>query len=109
MAAFPLKFKEKIERRADEVPRPKVLMLCYAVCAVEEDSCGWEGWTLDGVFSDYTRESKTILPQTEIDCPVCSKPLFRTDIYYRFDLAAKQTFHDLVEGVDYETDPIEYQ
>ena len=34
--------------------------MSYAVCAVEEDSCAWQGWILDGVFKDKTAINRLV-------------------------------------------------
>jgi hypothetical protein len=41
ISPFPDKFRALIELREDQVPIPDYVWLSYAVCAVEEDSCGW--------------------------------------------------------------------
>lgn len=109
VSKFPKKFRDLIEAEPGDVARPVVAFLVYSVCAVDKDSCGWAGWALDGVFREYSREQQETLPQIETTCPCCGKNLFRTIVSYRFDLSPAQQTFGLVEGVDYETDPIEYE
>ena len=42
-----------------------------------------------------------------MNCPKCGKPLFRTEVNYRFELSPDQA-PKLVAGVDYEVAPITY-
>lgn len=100
--AFPLKYKHLLEMPHDQVEKPTHAWLSYAVCAVEEDSCRWQGWILDGVFKDDVH-----LPSDELSCPKCHRPLYRVGIEYKMDLSADQT-KPLVEGRDYVTSEIEY-
>ena len=86
-----------IELARDQIEQPTHAWVSYAVCAVEEDSCAWQGWILDGVFKD-----EAILPSDDLNCPRCGRPLYRVGIEYRLDLSADQT-PSLVEGVDYQT------
>ena len=100
--AFPLKYKHLLEMSHDQVEKPTHAWLSYAVCAVEEDSCCWQGWILEGVFKD-----DLVLPSDDFSCPKCQRPLFRTDVAYKMDLSVDQA-PPLVEGRDYVTSEMEY-
>jgi len=112
--AFPIKFKRQLEKGINDVTSPDYVFLVYAVCGVEEDSCGWEGWILESVYKKSTTAHMTLTgdeilnASDEQNCPRCGKTTFRTDALLKFDRAKDQK-PPLVEGVDYETVPIEYK
>jgi hypothetical protein len=79
------------ETKSSEVKLPDRVWLAFAIC----DSCGWNGWIVDGLFAkakkseQKTDQRKGILrymhntavlrdADTEQTCPVCSEQLFRT-------------------------------
>ena len=99
---LPQKYRGLIDLSRDQIEQPTHAWVSYAVCAVEEDSCAWQGWILDGVFKD-----ETILPGDDLNCPKCGRPLYRVGVEYRLDLSVDQT-PPLVEGVDYQTSEVVY-
>jgi hypothetical protein len=106
--AFPHKFKKLLESKDNDVDRPDYLWLVYAVCGCEEDSCGWQGWIIDGVFK-ATCSNDTLLPSAATeDCPNCGKPLFRTEVELKFSPSEDQS-GGLIRNVDYEVGEIEYR
>lgn len=102
--AFPKKFKGLLETSPSDVDPPVDTWITYAVCGVDDDSCGWGGWILEGI-----RGTTGQLPaNTQQICPECGKELLRTEVSVRFEPSEDQT-PDLIAGVDYETVPIEYK
>ena len=105
--AFPKKFKPLLDLSYDQVEKPTYVWLVNAVCAVQPDSCEWEGWVLDGVLI-VKRGNENPLPSDQfLNCPRCRKALFRTEVYYKFDMCSDQT-GGLVEGQDYTSPPMLY-
>ena len=108
MAPLPLKFKDLIELSYDQVEKPNSVWLNYAVCASFSDSCAWQGWVIDAAETTSEKGVDTVLPSdTDLNCPKCGKPLFRTEINYRFELSPDQS-PKLMAGVDYEVAPLTY-
>ncbi len=106
--ALPLKFKDLIELSYEQVERPDSVWLNYAVCASCSDSCGWQGWIIDAVQRKNEEGADRMLPSdTDLNCPKCGKPLFRTEVNYRFELSPDQS-PKLAAGVDYEVVPLTY-
>ena len=100
---FPQKYKGLIELSHDQVEQPTHAWVSYSVCAVEEDSCGWQGWILDGVFKD-----DVLLPSDDdLSCPKCGRSLYRVGVEYKLDISVDQT-PPLIAGRDYLTSKIEY-
>ena len=111
---FPRKFRERLESTLQDVQRPDYLWLVYAVCGVEKDSCGWEGWVTDGVFQATTERHPSStgdkpLPQMDDKCPRCSKQLFRTSAALRFDVSNDQRSPYGEPSKDYQVAPIKYE
>ena len=67
-----------------EVISPSYIILTYSVCALDEKSCAWRGWLLEGAFevTGKTHNSGTgdrvVAAVTNQICPNCGKQLFRT-------------------------------
>ncbi len=106
---LPPKFKYLLELTYEQVERPSYVWLNYAVCGCEADSCGWQGWIVESAFVRREGEDDLLLPADDhLDGPNCRKPLFRTEVTYRFEPSEDQT-HPLIPGVDYEETPMEYE
>lgn len=103
---FPEKFRDLIELREEQVDVPDYVWLSYAVCAVEEDSCAWQGWIIEAACKQ--REG---LPEEYVKadddqvCPDCGKVLFRTEVekQYRLNVNAgpKITFASEMVPITY--------
>lgn len=102
--AFPRKFKHLIEIELQDVTAPDKVLLTYAVCAVEKDSCGWGGWYIESAYS----KGKLVSAMDEQICQQCGKTLFRTGASVKFEPSKDQTPR-WQEGVNYELEPIEYE
>ncbi len=102
--SIPEKFRRLVE--AEPASRPASLWLAHAVCVLEDESCGWAGWILDGVFAEG--QPMALPVGNGQRCPRCGRTLFRTGDNVRFEKSADQT-PLLREGADYEALPIEYR
>jgi len=105
--AFPLKFKNRLELTRADVDLPLEAWIVYAVCGCEHDSCGWEGWMIECVFSGKDPE-KTLKCMNEQICPVCRKRVFRTDTQIRMVYSDDQS-GSFVVGKDFESMPMKYE
>lgn len=107
MMAFPRKFKHLLEIDKGEITTPSHVYATYCVCAINDDSCGWGGWTLEAVFSDpKSKAGENLLhAQTDQVCPDCGGQTFRTAVSYRFDFSSNQSSPISHE---YDTVPIKY-
>ena len=112
---FPKKFKKLLETSFNDIELPDYAWLTYAVCGCHKDSCGWGGWVIDSVFakdglknSEGTKD-KSLPIMDDLDCPICKKPLFRTEVNIRFVPSEDQKPVHGIPGVDYEVAPIEYE
>jgi hypothetical protein len=107
MSKFPLKFKHLLEIDKGDIKTPSHVWVTFCVCAVNNESCGWGGWTLEAVFSDSKAKAgeHVLSSQTDQICPICGGGTFRTGATYRFDLSSNQTC-----PIDYEHEvvPMEY-
>jgi len=84
---FPEKFRSLIELSEEQITVPDFLWLAYAVCAVQEDSCGWQGWILESVEKgDLNADGEQVSADTDQRCPVCNRPLYRTGVEKQFVL-----------------------
>jgi hypothetical protein len=101
---FPKKFKKLLETRRGEVEEPKQVWLSYAVCGVVASACGWGGWILESVMG----KSGNLPANTEQVCPLCGKPVFRTEAATKFQRAPNQN-RPLVAGRDYKVTPMKYK
>ncbi len=108
MAAFPLKFKPLLEIKKEDIATPSHVWVTYCVCAVDKNSCGWGGWTLEAVFSKpESKAGENILPsQDEQRCPKCGGETFRTEASHRFDLSENQKRPQ--PEIDYDIKLMEY-
>lgn len=108
--SFPTKFKKQLEQGLNDVTKPDYVFLVYAVCGIEEESCGWEGWMLESVFKKSKEKHPTstgdqfLTAADEQSCPRCGKTTFRTDAVMRFDKSDKSAIVDY----DYEVAPMKY-
>jgi hypothetical protein len=109
---FPKKFKHLLELTLKDVEAPDYGWLVYAVCGCDEGACGWGGWMLEAAFRNSTERHRTctgdrLLSTAPVaSCPICGKPLFRTDASIRMVPSTDQT-EPLAEHVD--TTPMEYE
>ncbi len=112
--AFPKKFRELIEIENGDIETPDYLWLTYAVCAVNEESCGWGGWMVEAVFKQSEENHNTItrdkiLPSVDEQiCPICKGEIYRTGANFKFDLSKDQET-SLIEGEDYIAIPPEFK
>lgn len=112
--SFPKKYKSLIETTMSNVPTPDSAWLAYAVCVMTNESCGWGGWILEGVFkkganpaSSQTRDGEVLPGNYEQVCPACGRQLFRTDAAIRMVPTDDQA-RPLIDCIDYESVPITY-
>jgi hypothetical protein len=111
---FPRKFKHLLELELSGVEIPDYVWLTYAVCACEKNSCGWGGWMIEAAFKEAEEQypnstgDKVVPAMVDQVCPQCGKTTFRTAASIRMIPSTDQT-PTLVEGVDFESDPIEYE
>lgn len=92
--AFPRKFQKLIETRLGDVEHPDYVLLTYAVCACDSDSCGWGGWILEGAFKDDSsrkRDGRVLSGDYSQKCPQCGKNTFRTDATLELHPASDQS------------------
>jgi hypothetical protein len=113
--SYPRKFGKLLEVTLSDVEQPDYVWITYAVCACSEDSCGWGGWIIDGVFAksvdkqNPTATGDKPLPADDVQkCPRCGKDLFRTEASIRFVPSTDQTRPEGTPGVDYDVALIEY-
>jgi hypothetical protein len=102
---FPEKFRALIELREGQVSIPDYVWLSYAVCAVDEESCGWGGWIIESAWKTTGEAVEQVRADTDQRCPVCGEPLFRTEIEKQFRFNP-----DAAPKIDYpyETVPIKF-
>jgi hypothetical protein len=111
---FPRKFKQLLELKLKDIEAPDYVLLTYAVCACEKDSCGWGGWMIEAAFKKDTKKhlnstgDKVLSAVMDQVCPVCGKDTFRTEASIKLIPSNDQT-KVLIEGRDYESIPIEYE
>jgi len=88
-----------IEIQEDEVNIPDIVYLAYSVCAVEEESCGWGGWTIESAKRVLENDQQEVHEaDTDQKCPVCGRDLYRA-ITKQFRLNS-----DWQPAVDYDTE-----
>lgn len=85
---FPEKFRKLIELREEEIVVPDYVWLSYAVCVVEEESCGWRGWIIESAWKLVGESLKEVDVEadTEQRCPICGRQVYRTGIEKQFRL-----------------------
>jgi hypothetical protein len=112
---FPLKFKELIELTLNDVEMPDYVWLTYAVCVMENDACGWQGWIIESAFKITTEDYPTgtgdkLLPTSsdECVCPSCGRGLFRTQASVKFEPSIDQAPVHGIPGIDYKVADIDY-
>lgn len=106
--AIPEKFRPLVE--APPSPLPTRLWLAHAVCVMEEASCGWAGWILDGVVSASAGQENAedvLAADYSQRCPRCGKTLFRTGVDLPFSKSMNE--ESPFAKSDYVTKPIEYK
>jgi hypothetical protein len=85
MSGFPKKFESLVETKLGDIETPDYVWLTYSVCVMEENSCGWGGWLIEGAFKKTAKKFPTgtgdkALPAVDKQiCPQCGKVLFRTE------------------------------
>lgn len=102
---FPAKFRHLIEAREDQVKVPDYVWLSFAVCAVEEDSCGWGGWMIESAWKAIENAESEVTADTDQRCPNCGKPLFRTEVEKQYVLNSKA---GPKISFEYDTAPIQF-
>jgi hypothetical protein len=105
--SFPEKFRKLIELREEQVSVPDYVWLAYAVCAVEEESCGWRGWIIESAWKlvGPNLQEVEVEADAEQGCPVCGRQVYRTEVEKQFRLnpdAGPKT------GYAYDTAPITF-
>jgi hypothetical protein len=102
---FPERFRALIETHEEQVAIPDYVWLAYAVCAVDEDSCGWGGWIIESAWKVSDQEEVEVRAEADQVCPQCGKLLFRTEVEKQFRLNPEAG-----PKIDfpYETAPIEF-
>lgn len=103
---FPEKFRALIELREGQVTIPDYVWLSYALCALDEDSCGWGGWIIESAWKTINENrEEEVKADTEQRCPVCGKQVFRTEVekQFRFNPEAGPKI-----DYPYETVPIKF-
>ena len=79
--AFTRKFQKLLEIEMKDIEKPDGVWLTYAVCATEEDSCGWAGWMIEHIYKKDSKMSgdrlqgKHLSALDEQICPNCGKEL----------------------------------
>jgi len=104
---IPSKFKHLIDLNIEDVDHVDCAWIAYAVCACEKDSCGWQGWILDGVFKKEGNKETLVASSSPAECPNCGKSLFRTGIQLRLVPSIDQAVK-MIPGIDYEVGDIGY-
>jgi len=84
--AFPERFRALVELRENQVTVPDYIWLSYAVCAVDEDSCGWGGWIIESAWKNVEGKAHAVDADADQRCPCCGKLLFRTEVEKQFRL-----------------------
>lgn len=111
---FPRKFRRLLETQLADIERPDYVWLSFSVCATEQESCGWAGWTIEAAYKKTDEAlptgtgDKLLAAQDQQICPRCGRPMFRTAASLRMEPSADQRQVHGVPGVDYEVAPIEY-
>ena len=89
-----LPFAHLMDLEPEDVLLPNYAVLAYAVCAMEQESCGWGGWILESVLratneAHYFGTGDMPLPAYSRQiCPRCGRVTFRT-FSYRFNIGDK--------------------
>lgn len=104
---FPEKYRGLIELREDQVTVPDYVWLAYAVCAVEETSCGWRGWIIESAWKLVGKDLQEVEVEADAEqvCPVCGKQPYRTGIEKQFRLNSEA---GPKIGYDYDSAPITF-
>jgi hypothetical protein len=68
---FPEKFRPLIELSESQVTIADFVWLSYAVCAVDEDSCGWCGWVIESAWKVVGEDRKEVEVEADAEqrCP----------------------------------------
>ena len=85
--SYPEKFRNLIELREEQVDVPDYVWLAYAVCAVAQDSCAWQGWIIEAACKQREGLPEEFVKADDDQiCPDCGKVLFRTEVEKQFRL-----------------------
>lgn len=88
-----LPYGHLMDLEPENILLPDYAILAYAVCAMEQDSCGWGGWIVEGMLRITSEKHDTmsghmLLPSDSKQvCPCCGKITFRA-FSRRFNIAA---------------------
>jgi len=85
--AYPRKFKSLLETKKGEVEEPVEVWLAYAVCGIDERSCGRSGWILESAIA----KSGQLPADTKQICPSCGKETFRTEVSVKYEQSKDQS------------------
>lgn len=88
--AFPGKFRHLMEAAESEATIPDEVWLSFALCTVEEDSCGWTGWIIESAWKNHGADRHAVVAADNQRCPNCGKVLFRTGLEKQYDLNPSQ-------------------
>jgi hypothetical protein len=69
---------------------PDEVWLSYALCTVEESSCGWAGWIIESVWTSQGADKLAVSAADNQRCPNCGKLLFRTGLEKKYGLHPSQ-------------------
>lgn len=113
MMRYLKKFKHLLEAELKDVEVPDYVILTYAVCACDEDACGWGGWMIEAAFKETDRKDwptgtgdKYVMSNNEQRCPTCGRETYRTSAQIVLD--SPKPLLDENEG-QYEIEPIVYE
>lgn len=113
--SLPAKYRNLLELTLKDVETPDYAWLTYAVCGLTDDSCGWGGWIIEGVFKKTGQRyatgtgDKSLPSGDDIQtCPCCGRKLFRTSASIRMTPSADQTPVHGEPGIDYEAIDTQY-
>jgi len=81
---------DRHELTKKDISLPSEAWVVYAVCGIEQDSCGWEGWIIESITSDENNEEIQLKCMNEQICPDCGKSLFRTDTQIKMKYSPNQ-------------------
>ena len=69
---------------------PDEVWLSFALCVVEEDSCGWAGWIIESAWKSRgtggATDRRAVAAADSQKCPNCGKTSFRTALEKQYML-----------------------